>query len=70
MKKSLLLVIFITLVFIMLPFFMETIIAQPPPPKPKDIPLDGGLFSLLVAGLIYGGRKIYKEEKKKRENKQ
>lgn len=38
-------------------------IAQPPPPPPQDIPIDGGLLFLLIAGAIYGGRKFYKNKK-------
>ncbi|MBP6731074.1 MAG: hypothetical protein KA149_03390 [Chitinophagales bacterium] len=34
----------------------------PPPPAPPDgVPIDGAVFLLLGAGLIYGGRKLYKE---------
>ncbi len=65
MKKSRLIIIVITIIFIVAPMFISPIIAQPPPPKPVAIPLDGGLFALLIAGLIYGGRKLYKEEKNK-----
>ena len=42
------------------PHFVTSAIAQPPPPPPQDIPLDGGLISLLAAGIAYGGRKLYK----------
>jgi len=45
------------------PFFMKSAIAQPPPPKPKDIPIDGGLSLLVAAGVAYGVRKIYKSQK-------
>ncbi|ARV06766.1 hypothetical protein BTO04_08730 [Polaribacter sp. SA4-10] len=31
-----------------------------PPPPPPGLPIDGGLFFLLVSGLIYGVRKIKK----------
>ena len=44
------------------PFLIESIIAQPPPPTPVAIPIDGGLTFLLVAGMVYGGSKLYKEK--------
>jgi len=59
-----------TIALIVLPLFMNTVLGQPPPVDPKSIPIDGGLLSLLIAGLIYGGRKIYKEEKMKKMNKE
>ena len=31
----------------------------PPPPPPTAIPLDGGVFLLLVSGLVYGAKKLY-----------
>lgn len=45
-----------------------------PPPKPSNggapgcwpppcIPIDGGISLLIVAGAIYGGRKLYKSKK-------
>ncbi len=40
--------------------------AQPPPPAATDIPIDGGLFTLLLGGIFLGGREIYIHEKKKR----
>ena len=33
----------------------------PPPPPPAGVPIDGAVFLLLGAGLVYGGRKLYKE---------
>jgi len=44
------------------PFLMDSIIAQPPPPTPQAIPIDGGLTFLLVAGMVYGGSRLYKEK--------
>lgn len=44
--------------------------AQPPPPPPPPcfpppcVPIDGGISFLLVAGAIYGGKKIYELSKK------
>ena len=40
--------------------------AQPPPPPPTDVPIDGGLFTLLLGGIFLGGREVYMHEKKKR----
>ncbi len=40
--------------------------AQPPPPAATDIPIDGGLFTLLLSGIFLGGREVYLHEKKKR----
>lgn len=37
----------------------------PPPPLPppgSGVPIDGGIFLLLAAGLIYGSKKLYKGE--------
>ncbi|HRG87402.1 MAG TPA: hypothetical protein PLW44_00165 [Chitinophagales bacterium] len=33
----------------------------PPPAPPPGVPIDGGIFLLLGAGLVYGARKLYKE---------
>lgn len=70
MKNNLLSILILTVFFIIAPLFINTVIGQPPPPDPVDIPLDGGLLTLLIAGLFYGGRKIYKEEKIKKETKE
>ncbi len=61
MKKILTVLTF----FVVFPFFIISAIAQPPPPPPQPIPIDGGLLFLLIAGLIYGGRKFYKNNKNK-----
>ena len=34
----------------------------PPPAPPTGVPIDGGVFLLLEAGLVYGARKLYKEQ--------
>ena len=50
------------------PFFMESIIAQPPPPPdPEAIPIDGGLGFLLAAGMAYGAKKLRKNKTDKTE---
>jgi hypothetical protein len=70
MKNNILSATILTIAFIVAPLFINTVIGQPPPPDPVDIPLDGGLFALLIVGLFYGGRKIYKEEKQKKANQE
>ena len=45
------------------PFVVQEVAAQPPPPPPQDIPLDGGLTFLIIAGAAYGARKLYKKQK-------
>ena len=51
------------------PFFMESIMAQapPPPPNPEAIPIDGGLGFLLAAGMAYGAKKLRKDKADKTE---
>ncbi|MCU0392359.1 MAG: hypothetical protein MUE81_14680 [Thermoflexibacter sp.] len=34
------------------------------PIPPGEIPLDGGILGLLVAGALYGAKKIYDQKKK------
>jgi len=53
--------------------------AQPPPPggggndskpncfPPPCVPIDGGLSWLLIAGSVYGGKKLYKANKEQKE---
>lgn len=65
MKKQLLILLFV--IFMISPFFMELASAQPPPPPPQDIPLDGGLTLLIVTGIAYGARKMYKSQKAENE---
>lgn len=53
------------------------LVAQPPTPgggtgtpscfPPPCIPIDGGLSWLLIAGTVYGGKKIYGANKEKNE---
>ena len=49
--------IILIFILIVLPFFVQTVSAQPPP-EPVDIPIDGGLGFLLLAGMAYGAKKI------------
>jgi hypothetical protein len=66
-----------TAIFFCLISLTNTLQAQPPDPgggsggpscfPPPCIPIDGGLSWLLIAGTIYGGKKVYdfsKEENK------
>jgi len=48
--------------FIMAPEFIQSAIAQPPPPDIQPIPIDGGLGLLLAAGIAYGARKLKNNE--------
>jgi hypothetical protein len=68
--------IFLTLCFIFIAGFTNTINAQPPDPgtgtnpscfPPPCVPIDGGLSWLLIAGTVYGGKKLYKANKEKNE---
>ena len=40
--------------------FVQNIIAQGPPPIPVDIPIDGGLSLLLIGGVVYAVKRLYK----------
>lgn len=62
MKKFGVIITFL-MFFLMSPLFTDTIIAQPPPPDAEDIPIDGGLSILVAAGIAYGARRIYKQQK-------
>lgn len=56
----------ITLIILLIAvLFIDTAIAQPPPPPPKEIPIDGGLGTLLAAGLFYGAKKLREEKRAK-----
>jgi len=61
MNKYLTFLIFLV-IFALSPLFVQMIVAQPPPPKPQPIPLDGGLSFLLVAGVAYAAKKLYKNK--------
>jgi len=52
------------LFFMVAPMFLESTIAQPPPNMDiQDIPIDGGLSVLIVAGLAYGAKKLRDSKK-------
>jgi len=59
MKKKALVLIIVFMMFAVIGF------SQPPPPDAEPIPIDGGLFTLLIAGIFFGGREVYKHEKDK-----
>jgi hypothetical protein len=71
--------IFILFVFFLALCSSEELKAQPPDPgggdsgsnpgcfPPPCIPIDGGLSWLLVAGTVYGGKKLYKANKEQKE---
>lgn len=58
MNKYLTILGFVVL-FILSPVFVQTAIAQPPPPDPQEIPIDGGLGFLLAAGVAYAAKRLY-----------
>jgi len=66
MKNKLLKLLFF-IAFFALPFFIKNADAQPPPPPVQDIPIDGGLTLLIVAGAAYGAKKLYKQQKEENE---
>jgi len=62
--RTLLLTVFVLILFMIEPALLNTAVGQPPPPPPQDIPLDGGVSLLLAAGVAYGVKKIRNSEKK------
>ncbi len=62
MRKALLITV-IVFVFSILPIFVKYAVGQPPVPSTQPIPIDGGLFLLIIAGASYGARKLYKQQK-------
>lgn len=46
--------------------FAQPVQGPPDPGGPPDVPLDGGLLWLLIAGAGYGVKKIYDQRKKNR----
>lgn len=70
MKKTITFLIFFAILMIA-PFFMESLIAQPPPPPdPEPIPIDGGLGFLLAAGMAYGAKKLHKSKQDKQDKQE
>ncbi|NPA44993.1 MAG: hypothetical protein GXO49_05625 [Chlorobi bacterium] len=61
MRKALLITVIVIIISI-LPIFTKYAIGQPPVPDTQPIPIDGGLFLLIIAGASYGARKLYKQQ--------
>lgn len=72
--------IFIAIIFIAMSIFNNAFAAGPPGPPnggpggppcwpPPCVPIDGGISFLLLAGVAYGGKKVYdiSKDKKKAE---
>ena len=69
--------IFILFVLFAAASFSLELSAQPPDPgggtdkpncfPPPCVPIDGGLSWLLIAGTVYGGKKLYKANKDRQE---
>ena len=64
MKKNLLQkTIYTFLMLVIVAFAQAQLPPPPPPPGPQaGVPFDGAVLLLLGTGLIYGARKLYKEE--------
>jgi len=43
------------------------VMAQVPPPPAQGTPIDGGALFMLIAGAVYGVKKIYSKNKKRNE---
>ena len=53
----------ITILLLAISVFAYSVPPPPPPPAPPaGVPIDGAVFLLLGAGLVYGARKLYKEQ--------
>ncbi len=63
MFKSYFTIAFFSTLILMLVFIDPIFSQPPPPPSPEAIPIDGGLGFLIVAGMIYGGRRIILKHK-------
>jgi hypothetical protein len=57
-------VLLVIAILIILPAIINQVCAQPPPPTPSGAPIDGGAGILLVVGVYYSVRKIFKSNKK------
>jgi hypothetical protein len=62
MPKKIIIVSMLLMLFMICPEFTKSAIAQPPPPDPIAIPIDGGLGLLIAAGIAYGAKKLYNSE--------
>ncbi len=74
--KRIFIILFITAALIMLPEFIDTLMAQPGAPPggtggggpiadPAGVPIDGGISALIAGGAAMLGRKYYKNKKAK-----
>ncbi len=62
MKKAIGILVIMT-ILMFFPSFIESAVAQPVPPDiDPEVPIDGGLTALLLAGLAYGARKLKAEK--------
>ena len=62
--------------FILIVGFASVCVALPPPPPPPSdspgcwpppcVPIDGGISLLIVAGAVYGGKKLYNHQKERK----
>lgn len=46
------------LLLLLFPLIMIAQDPPPPPPPPPGLPIDGGLLFLLIAGIVYGVKKL------------
>ncbi|MDB9927799.1 hypothetical protein OAD34_04405 [Flavobacteriaceae bacterium] len=46
------------LLLLLFPLIMIAQGPPPPPPPPPGLPIDGGLLFLLIAGIVYGVKKL------------
>ena len=46
------------LLLLLFPLIMIAQGPPPPPPPPPGLPIDGGLLFLLMAGIVYGVKKL------------
>jgi len=56
-------IVLIIIALVLSPLLVQKVWAQPPPPKPKAIPIDGGLVTLVIAGVAFGAKKLYSQNK-------
>lgn len=62
--KYFFLFLFATLAFMLLPVI--SVFAPPPLPPPVGIPLDGGVLSLIIGGILITIRKLFQHFKEKK----
>ena len=52
-----------TIIFFSMFIIVDFAFAQGPPPPPPPFPVDGGLFALFAAGVLYGISKLRSKKK-------